>query len=96
MKKNNKKSNSLKIVIKGEYFDAIASKKKTVEYRDESDLWESRLYDKEAKKRAYDTIEFINGYNKDARRMIVEYKGFKTRSGVYQIQLGRIVKKPFV
>lgn len=60
--KNAEKS-ILKIVIKGEWFDEIASKKKKIEYREYTPFWISRLYDKDVKKRDYDLIEFINGYN---------------------------------
>lgn len=93
MKEQN--SQVLKIVIKGEYFDAIAAKEKTIEYREKSPFWDSRLYDRDGNKRQYQKIEFINGYNKDARRMLVEYKGFKTKGGIHHIQLGRILKKMF-
>lgn len=51
---------TLKIVIKGEWFDQIIAKEKKTEYRKVSPFWTSRLYDKSGKKRAYDLIEFIN------------------------------------
>ena len=62
--------NILKIVIKGEYFDLIAAKKKKIEYRDASPFWRSRLYDNLGKKRSYDKIEFINNYNKNATAVV--------------------------
>ena len=83
---------TLKIVIKKEWFDEIASGKKKIEYRDISPFWTSRLYDKNGKKRAYDLIEFINGYNTDARRMITKFEGFQKRGNFYNIQVGKIVK----
>ena len=83
---------TLKIVIKGEWFDQIAAKKKTIEYRDVTPFWISRLYDANGKKRQYDRIEFINGYNKDARRMMTEYKGFDKKGKVFNIYIGKIVK----
>ncbi len=46
------KTDVLKIVIKAEWFDQIASKKKKIEYRDLTPFWTSRLYDKLGKKRA--------------------------------------------
>jgi hypothetical protein len=81
----------LKIVIKGEYFDEIAAKTKKIEYREMSPFWQSRLYDATGKKRAYDLIEFINGYNKNARRMEVKYEGFKIKGGKFNILLGGIL-----
>jgi hypothetical protein len=50
----------LKIVIKKEWFDEIASGKKKIEYREVKPFWESRLYDASGKKRKYEKIEFIN------------------------------------
>ena len=83
----------LKIVIKSEWFDLIAAKKKKIEYRQQSPFWTSRLYDKNGKKRIYDLIEFINGYNTDARRLITQYKGFNKKGGLYHIHIGKIIKK---
>jgi hypothetical protein len=83
--------NILKIVIKGEYFDLIASKKKKIEYREASPFWQSLLYDTEGKKRSYDKIEFINGYNKNARRMEVKYEGFNKKGELYHILSGEII-----
>lgn len=83
----------LKIVIKGEWFDEIAAKRKKIEYREYTPFWISRLYDKNGKKRPYDLIEFINGYNTDARRMITEYKGFNKKGNLLHIHIGRILKK---
>jgi len=81
----------LKIAIKGQYFDKIAAKTKKVEYRDISYFWQSRLYDATGKNRAYDLIEFINGYNKNTRRMEVKYEGFKIKGGKFNILLGDIL-----
>jgi hypothetical protein len=86
--------NTLKIVIKGQYFDQIASCEKTIEYRDVTPFWTSRLFDENAKRRHYDRIEFINGYNKDARRMITGFEGFSTRNNLYHIRVGKIIQKP--
>jgi hypothetical protein len=83
----------LKIVIKGEWFDQIAAKKKKIDYREYTPFWISRLYDKDGKKRNYDLIEFINGYNKDARRMIVKYEGFNKKGDVLLIKIGKIISK---
>ena len=82
---------TLKIIIKGEYFDQIKAGTKKIEYRDITPFWTSRLYNN-GKKREYDNIEFINGYNKDARRMIVEYKGVSKKAGLYNIDLGEILE----
>lgn len=83
----------LKIVIKKQYFDEIAAKTKKIEYREMSPFWQSRLYDSIGTKRAYDLIEFINGYNKNARRLEVKYEGFKIKGGVFNILLGDILSE---
>jgi len=83
----------LKIVIKGQYFDEIKAGRKKVEYRDATPFWTSRLLTTEGKKRVYQQIEFINGYNKDARRMITEFNGFSKKGDLYHIVIGKILKK---
>lgn len=83
---------TLKIVIKGKWFDEIASGIKKTEYRDVSPFWTSRLFDAEGKRKPYDSIEFINGYNPNARRMVTEFKGFITRGDTYFIKIGKILK----
>lgn len=86
---------TLKIFIKGKWFDMIASNEKKIEYRAVSPFWDSRLYDKEGKRRQYERIEFINGMKPDSRRLITEYLGFSKRGDEYQIKIGRILKKNF-
>ena len=86
---------TLVIVIKGEYFDQIARGEKTTEYRAVTPFWTSRLYDKEGKKRQYDRIEFINGYNTNSRRMITGYEGFTKRVNTYYIKVGPIHRKSY-
>jgi hypothetical protein len=83
---------SLKIVIIKKYFDEIAAGTKKIEYREVKPFWESRLYDATGKKKEYDYIEFINGYNADARRMVTQYGGFTKRSGRFHIKVGKIIK----
>jgi hypothetical protein len=41
---------TIKIVIKKQWFDKIASGKKKIEYREVKPFWESRLYDSAGKK----------------------------------------------
>lgn len=83
---------TLKIVIKAEWFDKIKDGSKTIEYREMTPFWTSRLFDKEGKRRNYDLIEFINGYNSNARRMVTEFKGFSIRNNLYNIRIGKIYK----
>jgi ASC-1-like (ASCH) protein len=55
-----------------EFFDAIALKKKRIEYRERSAYWRKRL---EGKK--YDAILFRNGYSRNAPEMLVEFRGLR-------------------
>lgn len=93
MKKAEKQT--LKIFIKGKWFDEIIAKRKVIEYRLVSPFWVSRLYDKDSKKRHYDQIEFINGMKPDSRRVITGYEGFKKRGDEFLIGIGKIIKKNF-
>jgi len=86
---------TLTIVIKQPWFDDIASGKKTTEYREVKPFWTSRLFNKDGKRIQYTKIEFVNGYNANAQRMITEYKGFSTRNNHYYIRIGQILQKPF-
>ena len=86
---------SLRIVIKQPYFDHIAEGSKTIEYSEIKTFWESRLYDSNGKKRKYDNIEFVNGYNSDAKKMTTKYEGVSRKGSLFQIKVGKIVKRKF-
>ena len=83
---------TLKIVIKKEWFDLIKSGKKKIEYREAKPFWHSRLKDSNGKYIKYDRIEFINGYIKNARRMIAEFDGVSLKNNLYHIKVGKILK----
>ena len=80
---NNKKVLHLNLYKK--YFDEIASGKKTIEYRDITPYWTTRLSNKK-----YDYIYFRNGYSKDAPMMLVEYKGVDI-TDQFEITLGEVL-----
>jgi hypothetical protein len=80
---NNKKVLHLNLYRK--YFDEIVSGKKTIEYRDKTPYWTSRLSNKK-----YDYIYFRNGYSKDAPMMLVEYKGVDI-TDQFEITLGEVL-----
>ena len=83
---------TLKIIIKKEWFDQIAAGTKKIEYRDVVPFWTSRLFNTEGKRKKYDRIEFINGYNKNARRLITSFEGLTTKNNTYCIKIGKIIK----
>jgi hypothetical protein len=74
-----------------EWFAAIASKTKRIEYRRRTPFWKTRLENQK-----YDVIQFRNGYATDAPVMIVEFRGLrrygKGRNAYYAIRLGRTLK----
>jgi ASC-1-like (ASCH) protein len=74
-----------------EFFDAIARRRKRIEYRKQSAHWRKRLED-----RHYDAILFRNGYAPDAPEMLVEFRGLRRygrgRDAYYAIRLGRILR----
>jgi hypothetical protein len=84
---------TLKIFIKVQWFNEIASGRKKIEYREYSQFWISRLYDKEGKKRKYNLIEFINGFKTNAPRMITEFKGFDLKGEEFHIYIGKILSR---
>ena len=86
---------TLKIFIKGIYFDQIIAQTKITEFRKVTPFWSSRLLDSNNKKRHYDHIEFINGYKPDSRRVITGYEGFRKKGGEYLIGIGRIIMKNY-
>jgi hypothetical protein len=84
-------STTLYLNIEREYFDAIAARRKRVEYRDRTPYWKKRLED-----RRYDLILFRNGYATKAPEMLVEFRGVrrigKGCNAQYAIRLGNILK----
>ena len=96
----------LRMTLKKEFFDQIANGTKVEEYRDMSGHWISRLLEEDGSSREYDYVEFINGYAKNAPRLLVEWKG--TETALYDdapensenpddysfiIQLGKVIEK---
>lgn len=86
----------LKIIIKKEFFEAIKNGTKKQEFRRITKFWVSRLINKDQTETIkYDLIEFINGYRKNAPRLLVEFKGVKInyKKGEFIIYLGNIKNK---
>lgn len=81
----------LHLTLHRRWFDAIAARTKTFEYRKIKPYWTKRLAGK-----SYDEIHFRNGYNKDAPFMRVEWVGLTIGTwdddDVYAIQLGDILE----
>lgn len=58
----------LPLVLKGKWFDMIASGKKREEYRDATWYWDVRIHNWLAQKKVH-VVEFRRGYAKNAPRM---------------------------
>ena len=74
----------LPLVLKGKWFDMIASGKKHEEYRLTTDYWRKRLHNWDRRYRPQMTpvVEFRHGYAKDAPRMAFWCLGCETVSGL--------------
>jgi ASC-1-like (ASCH) protein len=78
----------LHLTLHREFFAAIASGRKRIESRQQSQYWRKRL-----EGRKYDAILFRNGYSKAAPEMLVEFRGLRRygdgRRAFYAIRLGK-------
>lgn len=81
----------LHLTLKKEWFDEIASGRKTVEYRSIKPYWTTRLHGKN-----YNEIHFKNGYGSHVPFMKIEWKGMTTAvwkgEKKYAIKLGKILE----
>lgn len=93
----------LHLTLVRQWFDDIASGKKTEEYRQIKPHWTSRLltkpsnYDGMREFRKYDEVHFRNGYSPLAPFMRVEFKGITycdhgAYGHCYAIQLGKVLE----
>lgn len=90
------------LTLEKEFFDLIQSGQKDWEYRDYKEFFITRLMNPDKTLKSYDYILFQNGYRKNARQMLVEFKGvkivkerqglFKTKKG-FEISLGNVIDK---
>jgi len=82
----------LHLTLHKKWFDEIKSGIKKEEYRDLKPYWITRLFDKDGTPKKLDVIEFRNGYNKNAPKMIIEFLGLKKGMDKITIKLGEILK----
>lgn len=74
----------LPLVLKGKWFDMIASGEKYEEYRLPTEYWRKRLHNWDLRFNAKTTpvVEFRRGYAKDALRIAYWCLGIETSSGL--------------
>lgn len=93
------KQNTLKLVLKYQWFDKIECGKKTHEYREYKTFWIKRLHPLDK----YELVEFQKGYIKNPPRMLFKIKEIKilepgtpneldTQKKVFDIVLGKRIK----
>ena len=81
----------LHLILHKKWFDQILARTKEIEYRDIKPYWTKRLFDESGKPKKFDVIFFRNGYNKDCRKMKIEFKGIRKGKKEYEILLGKIL-----
>jgi hypothetical protein len=100
----------LHLTIKRKYFEEISLGTKTEEYREVKNYWIKRLTNQNGNGsvngnsfyKQYDFICFKNGYQKNAKSVVVEFKGIEMKEiehehfhagkvDVFAIKLGRVV-----
>lgn len=67
----------LTLTIKKRYFDAILAGTKTYEFREVKPHWSRRL-----RRRTYDSVLFINGYQPDSPRMMCDFVSCRVIAGL--------------
>lgn len=75
----------LHLVLKFDWYDKIASGEKTVEYREPSEYWNSRLQNKH-----YDLVRFQRGYYKNPPSMIFEVEKISLWYGANDLNLPKV------
>lgn len=75
----------LHLFLKFDWYDKIASGEKTVEYREPSEYWNSRLQNKR-----YDLVRFQRGYYKNPPSMIFEVKKISLWHGANDLNLPKV------
>lgn len=99
---------TLRLTLKKEWFDMIASGDKKEEYREIKDFWLPRLFDRDGDNfhpKPFKRVHFRNGYNANSPVVEVEFKGIVLGYGRQKwgaqkgekyivIKLGKVLKKP--
>ena len=88
------------LILQSIYFEPIISGEKTIEYREASPHNISRLCTKDKSGqitafRNHKTVIFQAGYNKDAKRLMVEIKKMAYEGDIIEIHLGKVLEKNF-
>jgi hypothetical protein len=74
------------LILKREFFHAIARGEKTVEYREATSYWQNRL------KKPFETALFQLGYEKNAPRLLADIISITLVDDCYEIALANVKK----
>ena len=66
---------TLKLVLKTAPFKVMETGAKKFEYRDNSDYWKKRIFNKDGTAKDFKYVEFSLGYQKDRRQFTAEFTG---------------------
>ena len=83
----------LYLVMQKKWFDEILSGRKTIEYRDDTPFYRSRLT-KDGQFRNYNHVIMQVGYHAEAQRMTVEIEKV-ILADCFEIHLGKIIEQNF-
>ncbi len=89
------KGNTLNLTLKRRWFEEILSGRKTEEYREDKPHWQSRFQFIGFPRKFYQ-VEFRNGYDHDAPRMVLECLGIENKELVVEGLGGGKARRYFV
>ena len=73
---------TLKLVLKTAPFNVMETGEKKFEYRDNSDYWKKRIFNKDGTVKDFKYVEFSLGYQKNRRQFMAEFKGVEVIDSV--------------
>ena len=73
---------SLKLVLKTAPYKVMETGEKKFEFRDNSDYWKKRIFNKDGTVKDFKFVEFSLGYQKNRPQFIAEFKGVEVIDSV--------------
>ena len=73
---------TLKLVLKTAPFNVMETGEKKFEFRDNSDYWRKRIFNKDGTVKDFKYVEFSLGYQKNRRQFVAEFKGVEVIDSV--------------
>ena len=73
----------LVMIVKKAPFQVMETGEKTEEYRDNTEYWRRRIFNKDGTVKKFDVVEFSNGYQKNRPQFLVEFLGVEVIDEVH-------------